>query len=717
MRKFYLLILLSFVGMTFGQMRVISKKVQDLNAKNTTFANYQLFTKNNDLQKSAKYINSATDATVLEINQNELERIAKEAPSNISIAIPYQSELIKVQIYKQTVLTESFTAMDNKGNIIDYTPGKYYRGIVAGDETSIVAISFFDDSVMGVISTKEKGNIVLGKSTDKQDYITYSDKNLLGKNQFICGVDDLEYNKQIEQNINFDPMMYKISTTENCVKIYYEIAYEPYKLNGYDVDTTLDWITGIQNNIGTLYNNDGINVALHMVKVWTEEDPYDGSYSENLNEFRQTVTDFPGDLAHLVNSPVTTSVAYLDSLCSSYKYAYSGIALNYAEVPTYSWTIMAMTHEMGHSLGSPHTHACAWNGDNTAIDGCGPQAGYDEGCSGPIPSGGGTIMSYCHATNVGVNFTKGFGEQPGTLIRNNVDSKDCLSTDCSCMLTVAEIGLTYLENGDIQVKIEDNTSTEWKYEVYPYGTIPTGIWETITTTNFTITGLSGNQYYELMVMNICDGGSEGGVKKKIILVGDFCDGTIFTDTGGESGGYANNQYITKTFYPSTTNEKVKIEFSRIGLQADNDFLYVYNGDSTEAPLFDNGTISGNNTLGLTFVSTDTTGAITIEFISNASIVSYGWKAVVDCAALGIEDISDSYGVTVYPNPTSDVLNIISRQERIESISLMDITGKNILSTKIGSTKNMLNIEHLPKGVYLLKIEIEGKEITKKIIKK
>ena len=89
---------------------------------------------------------------------------------------------------------------------------------------------------------------------------------------------------------------------------------------------------------------------------------------------------------------------------------------------------MAMTHEMGHSLGSPHTHACAWNGNSTAIDGCGPSAGYSEGCDAPLPTNGGTIMSYCHLVpSVKIDFLNGFGPQPAALIRNTVNSKGCLA--------------------------------------------------------------------------------------------------------------------------------------------------------------------------------------------------------------------------------------------------------------------------------------------------
>jgi hypothetical protein len=90
---------------------------------------------------------------------------------------------------------------------------------------------------------------------------------------------------------------------------------------------------------------------------------------------------------------------------------------------------MVITHEMGHLIGSRHTHACVWNGNNTAIDGC---AGSTEGtCSLPgNPPEGGTIMSYCHITGVGINFNLGFGSQPGNVIRNTVNGSGNCLTPC-----------------------------------------------------------------------------------------------------------------------------------------------------------------------------------------------------------------------------------------------------------------------------------------------
>ena len=720
MKKIYAIFLLLFVCFAFGQSRMVAKKVQELNTKSQAFVGYDLFSKNNDTQKASKFLTSASDVTVLNLNSQQLGKIMDEAPEFLSIAVPYQNEMIEVQMYKQNILTDDFKVKDADNNFHEYQPGQYYRGIVTGDYNSIVAISFFEDNVMGVISTTEKGNVVLGKSVDKVDYVSYADKNLLGENPFVCGYDELEVNKQMEQQIQFDPNADQGVNTTKCVKIYYEVAHQPYLNNGSNLEDTVDWLTGIQNNIATLYNNDDISVALNMVKVWTYEDPYQGDYGQNLSEFAETVTEFEGDIAHLINTPLSTSVAFLDSLCTGWRYAYSGIEMTYAQVPTYSWTIMAMTHEMGHGFGSPHTHDCAWNGNGTAIDGCGYSAGWG-GCPGPIPTEGGTIMSYCHLNAVGINFTLGFGPQPAALIRNTIEGKDCLGTGCVdqddyCNISIEELTIVQTAADTYQVDFVDETSTAWQYRTYPFGTTPPETWTPINTNSFEISGLTGNQYYEFELINVCEDGAVGRGKTAILLNGDFCDGTLFTDTGGETSGYSDDQHIVKTFYPAT-GDKVELTFQRIGLQNNQDFMYVYDGDSTDSPLFAEGTLTGNNDPGPTFVSTHTSGAITIEFVSNASVNTYGWEAVVDCSALGIEDVSDSFGITVYPNPASDVLNIASQKAKIQSATITDATGRTVLTNKIASTNGTINIGHLPKGVYILTLKLDGQTVTKKIIKK
>src|SRR5690606_31122177 len=106
--------------------------------------------------------------------------------------------------------------------------------------------------------------------------------------------------------------------------------------------------------------------------------------------------------------------------------SYAKVNPYYQPLPAYSFGVKIIAHELGHTLGSPHTHACAWNGDNTAIDGCSMSEG--DCPQGPIPNNdvGATIMSYC--TNI--NFANGFGPQPALRIRQHIEASSCLSNDC-----------------------------------------------------------------------------------------------------------------------------------------------------------------------------------------------------------------------------------------------------------------------------------------------
>jgi hypothetical protein len=102
-------------------------------------------------------------------------------------------------------------------------------------------------------------------------------------------------------------------------------------------------------------------------------------------------------------------VAWLDAICSSYKYAIAGCLEGSFPLPVEpdgvrspeTWDLVVVAHELGHSFGSPHTHDFS-----PAIDTC---AFYTPDCGSNIPEGGGTIMSYCHGcyggmSNIDVRF-------------------------------------------------------------------------------------------------------------------------------------------------------------------------------------------------------------------------------------------------------------------------------------------------------------------------
>ncbi len=704
-------VLLGFLG--FAQsLKPVAKEIADSHTRKVNFEKLTLFEKENSTQKQVKYQQAAKDISVLKLNKSQLSQIISQKPQALELNYPFENGEITVELVKVDIFSSGFNVETDKGKVTNYSPGVYYRGIIKNDVNSVVAFSFFDNDVIGIASVKDGGNIVLGKAIDSEDFVVYDDFKLKGKSTFLCATDELMQNQR--QKISFDPKAKAPLETTNCVRMYYEVANQPYKNNGSNVTTTTNWITAVHNNINTLYVNDGVKMTLKKIFIWTTADPYNGDYNANLEAFSANRPTFDGDLAHLVNAPSTTSVAYLNSLCTSYKHAYSGIDQSYSNVPTYSWTIGAMTHEMGHSLGSPHTHGCAWNGNNTAIDGCGPAAGYDEGCSGPIPSKG-TIMSYCHL-NVGISFANGFGPQPAALIRTLVDTKACLGTDClnTCAVTVSAVTFNSITKTGFSATITDNTSTSWKYRVTKMdGTIVKS--GTTTAKVITANDLSSNTYYKLLIGTSCAGENAFQTSDMFLTNDDWC-GKTFTDSGGTTGNYSDAENFVKTFYPDSAGQKLKLTFSSFNLEDGYDFMTIRNGASATSPIFSGGNnLTGTSNPG-SFTSTDATGAITVIFKSDSYLTTAGWIANFSCTNLSVSDINKDNSVLISPNPVKSHFKI-DGSDKIESVKVFDNSGKLIKTFDANSvSKNSYDVSKLKTGNYVILIKTEKETFSKKLIK-
>jgi hypothetical protein len=238
----------------------------------------------------------------------------------------------------------------------------------------------------------------------------------------------------------------------NCIRIYVEADYDLF-LNKGSVANVVSYLTGMFSQSAALFSNDGIPVSMSEIFVWDVTSPYTSTTASGLlNQFRATRTSFNGDLAHLVaKRSGLGGVAYVNVMCNrNFAYGFSSINPTYQSVPTYSWTVDVFTHETGHNIASPHTHACQWNGDGTAIDGCYTTEG---GCPAPeIPVDGGTIMSYCHLVSVGKNFTKGFGIQPRNLMLTRFNAAaSCLQNCASNPATHADFDFDGDNKSDVSV--------------------------------------------------------------------------------------------------------------------------------------------------------------------------------------------------------------------------------------------------------------------------
>lgn len=83
--------------------------------------------------------------------------------------------------------------------------------------------------------------------------------------------------------------------------------------------------------------------------------------------------------------------------------------------------------------------------------------------------------------------------------------------------------------------------------------------------------------------------------------------------------------------------------------------------------------------------------------------------------VSINEINDLNNVSIYPKPSSDVINITSK-EKIKSIEMYDTKGSQVFIDYPDNKQTQLNIASLANGIYSIRCRTDLKIVTLKIIK-
>ena len=502
----FILVFISYLSFAQGGQSTgkIFQKVNSFNQKKSFSKEYSVF------EKSSKFANAELSKLVKKftlLDIHGVNEILKSKPDflNFTIPSPNTGLLTRVLLYKESISPNGFTLLSSDGNTSNAGDIVHYKGAVDGQANSVAAFSFSNNEIAGFISNGD-GNFVIGKLQDNSgEHIIYNDKDLTKNNLLSCGTNtDIPLSPGNYYKAAENPA----SLTSKCVNWYWETDEDIFTAKG-SLANVNTFMQAIFNQVQTLYANDGVSVTLKTLFVWTTPDPYTGtSTSGYLDQFGVNRTTFDGDLATLIGTKGGGGIAWINGLCNSqtkYKMAYCGIYTSYSSVPTYSWTVEVVTHEQGHQLGSRHTHDCVWNGNNTKIDGCGDNAGYTSGtCAVPAnPVGGGTIMSYCHLTGVGINFNLGFGPQPTALIINNVNNSPCL-TNCNSGCTVPNQPTSITGNASVCAATSQTYSVAAVSGATSYTwTLPSGFTGSSVTNSITLTTGTNSGSISVVAVNTC----------------------------------------------------------------------------------------------------------------------------------------------------------------------------------------------------------------------
>jgi hypothetical protein len=81
---------------------------------------------------------------------------------------------------------------------------------------------------------------------------------------------------------------------------------------------------------------------------------------------------------------------------------------------------------------------------------------------------------------------------------------------------------------------------------------------------------------------------------------------------------------------------------------------------------------------------------------------------------GFEDLTES-GISLFPNPASENL-VIDGLKGTSSIRIMNTVGQLVYSNEIIGSKDVINIHSFQNGIYIVRIEMNGKTVTTKFVK-
>jgi hypothetical protein len=352
----------------------------------------------------------------------------------IEIAIPVGDHIKSILFTKTNILTPDYRLHTSSGKTLN-TSSKYsfYHGVVIGQVNSKASFIFYDD-MLSISIFDEEGNYEINKEGNLYAGYYNHDRKEPIILDWECQVID-EENSQLKN----DKPGGRSNTNPECVTVFLEIDNNMYVKKGSDIANTEAWAMTLFSQVAILYIEHNIPINISSIQVWDTPDPYVSATntSQALSLFRNAVhnnPNFNGRLAHLLSGrSLGGGIAYLNALCSNSTNVAVSANLSGGNVPypSYSWNVMVVSHELGHNMGSPHTQSCSWNGNNTAIDGCGNIEGSCADPGNPPNNIGGTIMSYCHLTSSGINFNNGFGPQPGALIEDRYINASCVTGE-SC---------------------------------------------------------------------------------------------------------------------------------------------------------------------------------------------------------------------------------------------------------------------------------------------
>jgi hypothetical protein len=99
-------------------------------------------------------------------------------------------------------------------------------------------------------------------------------------------------------------------------------------------------------------------------------------------------------------------------------------------------------------------------------------------------------------------------------------------------------------------------------------------------------------------------------------------------------------------------------------------------------------------------------------------ITFKVEVVENKAITGVSDLNNGFEVTLYPNPSRDMvyLDVNSTVYAPVDVSVFTVTGKQVLHKKFSEMGNIsFDMSNHVSGIYFVKLSVEGEQVVKKLV--
>jgi len=386
-------------------------------------ADHSLFKRLDPAEVSDAHARIVPEADFFELNREILDDLVSFRVKDLTLERLSGRETFEVEIFQ---LVHDDFKVETSDGVFKFNPDEHlsFKGGDASTGNKIL-INVFEGELSVFIL--EEGDVFTIQHVQDEVYVGYYETDLPKQDEpFACGVDpDFALKAPPATGKSFRSP----GGSDGCLLVFFEVDFETFNVFHGSVSSVLSWVFQNFSLVKLIYEGADIPISVSGVYIWAKEDIYKGldTGSEHLNRFREhRRSGFNGHIAHLLTTKRTDvgGIAYVDILenkafAHGASYRLDPLIANRSGI---IGNARVIAHEIGHNIGSRHTHDCVWNGNNTPIDHCAQirfpnrewnACHFENGLTVPSP---GTIMSYCSFTNQSGMAALSFDRQPQELM-------------------------------------------------------------------------------------------------------------------------------------------------------------------------------------------------------------------------------------------------------------------------------------------------------------